>query len=221
MGRTAVPNATSFRPSPCCNACCSGFSLLESCLALLFVGLVLWLGIYSIEHMLRQGRVSRTQARLVQVKDCLVKRAVFNNRYPTYEAGNVDCDELSYDVNACICRGSVVAQDAWGRELHYVEGLDSRYAGLGGQRIQPLSASEPPVSLLHESRIIDEQSRYQPGVAFVLVSFGGDGLPDTPGLQLDLPAPLLADQPPDFGSDDGDDLYLAVTAAEIRGIMAQ
>lgn len=198
-----------------------GFSLIETCLVALIVGLVLWLGVYSIEHMLKQGRESRTKARLVQVKDCLIKRAAFNNRYPTYEPDGVDCDELSFDVNACLCQGGEPVLDAWGHELLYIEGLDSSSAGLAGRRILPLAANEPLTQVLPESRLIDENGMYMDDVAFVLVSNGKNGEPDHLSLPQAAPAPLNPDSPPDFSSRPSDELFLFVRASELRAAAAE
>jgi len=186
---------------------------VETSLVLLIVCLVLGLGVYSIRHMLQQGRETKTRARLTQVKDCLVKRAAVNNRYPEYVPGVVDCNDLTQDVNACFCMGGEPAKDAWDTPLRYMEGLTSPNKGLAGGRIAGKNASTPGANL---SRVIDCSGNAVHDVAFVLISLGKNRQADHKGYAMESPAPLNPRQPPDCSSPGNDDLFVVVTAQELQ-----
>lgn len=196
----------------------AGASLVETGLVLLFVCLVLGLGVYSIRHMLQQGRETRTLARLMQAKDCLVKRAAVNNRYPDYVPGELDCNNLAHDVNACFCMGNGPAKDAWDTPLCYIEGLAAPDRGLAGGAITGKNALTPASEV---SRAIDCDGATVHDVAFVLVSLGSNRTPDHAGYAMDTPARLQPKQPPDCSAAENDDMFLIVTTQELRQAVTQ
>lgn len=191
----------------------TGASLVETSLVLLFVCLVLGLGVYSIQHMIQQGRETRTRTSLMQVKDCLVKRAAVNNRFPDYVPGLLDCNDLAHDVNACFCMDNEPAKDAWGTPLRYMEGLAAPDRGLAGGAITGKNA-RAPASELAKAVASDGQTVHD--VAFVLISLGSNRRPDHTSYDMDTPARLLPEQPPDCSAPENDDMFLIVTTQELR-----
>lgn len=209
----------------------SGMTVVELALVVVIIGCVLALGGYSMITMLHNARLSKTRAILEQTRDCLIKRAVYNDRYPSYAAtGVIDCTDLTYDVNACFCKKDGVVKDAWGQELRYLEGVNAG-KGLGGQKIMDFSGSGNAVSPGEASKLINKAGKEEDDVAFVLISYG-EGTDSTEGIAFHdsygsrFPGTALAGHiavgaPPDFRHKDNDDLYLLVTAGELRRTLAE
>lgn len=190
-----------------------GMSLVEMGVVVLIIGLMAGLGVYSVRQMMENARVNRTRSLLTQVKDCLEKRAVFNNRYPSHETGVIRCDKLTYDVNACLCRGEIV-RDAWDTELRYIDGIEAPGSSLAGK---PLLSETPPAP---NSEIIDASGRKVGDVAFLIISYGDNRVADHPSYDGPPLQTLNHAAPPDF-SGKNDDVYLLVTANELRASMAE
>ncbi len=207
----------------------AGVSLLEMGFVVLIIGLIVGLGVVSMHHMLANARLSKTQTVLQQCKDCLRKRAVYNNRYPTFAPGGVsiDCDVLSYDVNACLCGGNGSLQDAWGEKIRFIEGVDQHNAGLkGGMIVNLTQQSAPTTAPGPMSLLMDHRNAARRDVAFILISSGKDrALGDSSYGALfkagNCTATLAPEAPPNFSSPDNDDLFLLVTGKELRAAVRE
>ena len=154
-----------------------GFTLIEMAIVLVIIGIIIGaagLGWYS----LMEGRkLAKTYGTLVQAKECLVKRMLYSNQYPSYTA-NLDCDtpgsfDLSAkDVDACICN----LRDAWGQRLYFLEGVNGTVAlnsPLTGFHVTDNPAqNQNATKHLEYSVIKDKDENNIRYVAFVLISSG-------------------------------------------------
>ena len=148
-------------------------TLREPVVAVAVAALLLWVAVHSTLGVLDQARQARTERLLQQARDCLVRRAVVNNRYPTFApGGRIDCNQLTYDVNACLCQAGIL-RDAWGSELRYLEGQDNEGQGLAGRKILDLAAQvTAPATEVRPLPGFDSVAGVGP--AFVLLSPGPD-----------------------------------------------
>ncbi|MBG0775656.1 MAG: prepilin-type N-terminal cleavage/methylation domain-containing protein [Desulfovibrionaceae bacterium] len=195
-----------------------GFTLLELAIVMVIMGVLIAVGVGSWLSMTEGRRIAKTVSDLAKVKECLVKRAYYSGRYPSYSA-NLDCSG-SYshdaDVDECLC--GVGGKDAWDGDLYFLEGVRSVNQGLHDQALVADKAegvSRTTPSLL-DSSVLDKQGpRYD--VAFVLISWGKDGAPDDTSYGARLSATEQANYmtaQPDF-SGNTDDIHLVVTSREL------
>ncbi len=174
-----------------------GTSIVELAMVVLIIALVVGLGIASLKNMLDTSRISSTRATLQEVKDCLVKRAVYSERFSSY--ANVDfCNNLSFDVNACFCLKRGVATDFWGNRVRFIGGLDD-----AGKSLNGLGMFNKDVAVGEGSRVVVDDGVSRDAVAFVLVSYGKDGKADNDSYGSlftgdAVAADMNAVSPPDF-----------------------
>lgn len=169
---------------------------------------------------------------------------------PGSAADNLDCvvgvggrfDAPAMDVDACLCG----VLDPWGRNVYLIEGVAEAAGGgfeplgLDGKNIaavahQGVNGTTPDKDT---SRIIDMNGNEVNYVVFVLVSAGPDGLLDDSSYRDlfsggALAAPMDTANPPDFDRQTppdysvtwtiqgDDDIYVYMTAPELRTLLAQ
>jgi|GEM_PF-1622221 len=170
----------------------SGFTLIELAIVLVIIGIIIGaagLGWYSL---LEGRKLAKTYGTMVQAKECLVKRMLYSNQYPSYMGSDpgdpftyLDCDydtslhpppypfDLSAkDVDACICN----LRDAWGQRLYYLEGVngtDPDFESLAGFHVTDNPAQvQNATKELEESEIVDKDGTAVKYVGFVLISSG-------------------------------------------------
>ncbi|MDY7000488.1 MAG: type II secretion system protein [Thermodesulfobacteriota bacterium] len=227
-----------------------GFTLIELAIVLVIIGILVsaaGIGWYSL---LEGRKLAKTYGTLVQAKECLIKRMLYSNQYPSYTA-NLDCDtpggfDLSAsDVDACICN----LRDAWGQRLYYLEGVNGTTAdgfdSLAGFNVTDNPAqNQNATKELEESEIRgkDYDAATNPDtvkyVAFVLISSGKNLTLDHVSYRKLFAAghvgvidPTDSDHPPDFsaafdttpavGDAVRDDIYLCVTGPELMTLLVE
>lgn len=232
-----------------------GFTILEMAIVLVIIGIIISAASFAWMTVWEGRRVGKTNAILVETRDCLIKRLFFSNTYPSYtgdgvagRTDNTDCDPTGInatakDVDACMC-GKL---DAWGNRLYFIEGLaesteepmaegSAKYVEDNLAKGQNATAPSGTRSVL-----IDKDGNSVHYVAFVIVSAGRDRELDDDsyrklfeeGAGTQHIAALDPDDPPDFdfgtlpdytgaSPDRGDDdMYIYVTAPELRALLAQ
>ncbi|NJB67872.1 prepilin-type N-terminal cleavage/methylation domain-containing protein [Desulfobaculum xiamenense] len=231
-----------------------GFTIIEMAIVVVIVGILISASSFAWVTVWEGRRLGKTNAVLIEVRNCLVKRMYYSNAYPSYSgdatAGrtdNTDCDPANVnatgkDVDACMC-GFL---DAWGNRLFLIEGVrdpsdtplgESAPAYITDNPAKGHNATAPSST---RSIIVDKDGNTVRYIVFVLVSPGKDGQLDDDsyrklfeeGAGTQHIAVLDPDDPPnfDFGAlpdyagadpDRGDDdLYLYVTAPELRSILS-
>ncbi len=193
-----------------------GLTLVELTMVMLIIGLILGLGIAGFQTLLHSQRLASTRSSLEQARQCLLRRMLFSDRYPGF-SDDLTCAPPvsdSVDVDACLCLDRL--RDAWNRPFRFIEapGLAAPPAGDGPLRGQVRVA--PPSTCLATSHTGESL----PDIAFLLISYGEDGLPGDPsyGSLFSSPADLAATMDCTSGLDftnKGDDLYLVVTSREL------
>ena len=208
----------------------SGFSLVELAIVLVVVGVLLAAGVTAWRSVVETRKITKSASVLYQVRDCLIRRMAFSERYPTYTPNLAfDCSNADpmLDVDNCTCGTGVT--DAWGRRVLYIEGLNaSDPSGSGGplrnMHLVTDSAKNMSRNETHaDSDATDHKGTVREDVAFILLSLGEDGAPcDAAGGTCsynlfggDLIG-TLSGYNPDF-QDQDDDVYLIVTSQEIMG----
>lgn len=218
-----------------------GFTLVEMAFVLIIIGFITVAAIASWSTLTAGRRIATTQGVLNNVKQCLIKRIIYSNQYPTYTA-NLDCStvqpDLSQDVDSCLCKDGV---DGYGQLVYFIEGLDEdNTTGLEGLYVEE-DLAKGLTGALHgepgaQSTVINQEGLRVDDVAFVLVSYGADRQANdqsydviaTPGSEGDRVATMrtAADitnpVEPDFtvslpnpGPNDEDDQVVIVTRREI------
>ncbi|MCK9241515.1 prepilin-type N-terminal cleavage/methylation domain-containing protein [Desulfocurvus sp.] len=223
----------------------SGFTLIELSVVIVIIGIILAAGTVGWNAVTQGRRLAEAKTNLAEVRDCLVRRMYHNNTYPSYTAG-LDCQvggsfsAPAMDVDACLCG----VLDPWGRNVHYIEGVTDDgtggYVALGGRHVasvahQGVNGTTPDRDA---SRLIDMNGNDVNYVVFALVSPGADGLLDDASYRDlfsggSLAATLDPNDPPDFDRatppdysvpwtiEGDDDIYLYLTAPELRTLLAQ
>jgi len=221
--------------------------MLELGVVVVIIGIILSAVGLSWSAVIQARRLAQTQTVLLEAKNCLLERMYYNNTYPSFTSG-LDCSGTQnipeMDVDSCIC-GLV---DAWGQPIYFlsgrkanspydplfVDGTPDEYNFVVNNPAHGQTATNPDQT---QSTIIDRSGTTVPYVAFVLISYGMNGVAD-PGSNYDAllegagvrAATLNNTNPPDFtnttdttnvglgvGSDD--DIFIVVTGPEIKSYM--
>ena len=199
-------------------------SLIELSLVLVVMGFLVGAGLLAWSSFIETRRMAKTASTFYEIKDCLMRRAVFSQKYPDYSQ-DLDCaavpDPDTMDVDACLCE-----RDA--RRL--------------GQKALFSSKESPEAASSSGRFIVEDDARGQdstaptgfPGHGHQGGDPGGRGLrPGQPGQgrvgrRPELPVPgdrvgpigQLGDfsPHPDF-SNTRDDVVVIVTSGELLGII--
>jgi prepilin-type N-terminal cleavage/methylation domain-containing protein len=182
-----------------------GFSLIELAIILVIVGIILSIGTASWVTFMEGRRVAKTRSVLQQAKDCLVRRVVFNERYPR-----------AVDFEECV---GEVGKDGWNRNVGWLIGFNDDEDALNGTMFvarddaRNQTATYPDT----ESRAVTETGD-QKSVALILLSAGDDGDWDHSSYKTELngagPYVLNSSNPPDFVASQKDDIFLVVKGYE-------
>lgn len=213
----AIP-AVFFRRKVRATETAPGFTFLELAIVLVIAGVILSIGAASWMTFMEGRRVAKTRSVLQQAKDCLVRRVVFNERYP----GIKDSDsEYPNDFKVCL---DDAGNDGWNNEIKCLVGYDSERNTLdGGDFIVTDDArNQTAVDLDYDEIQVFTSQGNQTGVAFVLYSLGSNGQADDTsygGADRIQPIADLEDTPdftpPDDPDDDFDDIFLVVKSYEL------
>jgi prepilin-type N-terminal cleavage/methylation domain-containing protein len=204
-----------------------GFTLVELAIVLIIVGLVVSLGTAAWVSLMESRKVVQARSVLQQAKDCLVKRVVFSERYPTYNATAAGfCDDVNNDkdVNSCLCRPGI--HDPWSGDIYYLSGIQdaANTSLLGEPVVQDEAKGQYAVSPHDDSQALNTAGDTVEDVAFVLLSLGKNDTPDGSGyaaLQGNTRVSVIdAADPPDFSSA-GDDVVLIVTSHELAAAVRE
>ena len=178
-----------------------GFTLVEVAIVLVIVGIILSIGTASWITFMEGRRVSKTRSVLQQGKDCLVRRVVFNERYPRTE-----------DFTACL---DDAGADGWGREIKCLVGVNSSDATLSGMDfvVTDNVRNQTAVVMDDNSKVITDQGD-QTRVVFVLFSLGDDGSADDASYDTTSQVASMSGITPDFSSTN-DDIYFVIKSYEL------
>ena len=182
-----------------------GFTFLELAIVLIVVGVILSIGAASWITFMEGRRAVKTRSVLQQAKDCLVRRVVFNERYPRED----DFDD---------CMGES-GKDGWSRETAWLVGFDENNDALNGTMFVVRDAARNQNATYPDAdSMVITSSGDQENVAFVLLSKGEDGAWDssTYAGKLGESDPHVLDAVvPDFVSSHKDDIFLVVKGFEL------
>lgn len=178
-----------------------GVTLIEMAIVLIIVGIILSIGVASWVTFMEGRRVVKTRSVLQQAKDCLVKRVVFNERYPR-----------TADFLACL---DEAGSDGWNREITCLVGVNSTGTTLDGTDfvVTDEARNQTAVGMDNSSIVITEQGNQFP-VAFVLFSRGDDGEADDESYETADRIFPLSGTTPDFSSP-SDDVFMVVKSYEL------
>ncbi len=216
------PRALKFQASP-------GFSLVELAIVLIVAGILVGTG-YTAWISLKSSReIAKTASILQQVKDCLVRRAVFDERYPSFNSTTALCADMTLDVDACLCQPGL-GTDTWKRPVYYLAGVDA-IGGLGNAArqnsiITDQARNQTRTAPAAASNATDHLGAPHPDVAFILLSYGPDGKADSTTYGNRFPVGRQANfldsvNRPDFQTGHRDDIYLIVTSRELMDAIRQ
>lgn len=188
-----------------------GFTLLETAIIMIFVGIVAGMVMLSWSSFAETRRIARARSQLRQMKDCLMRAMLVTEHYPR-----------GADFEAC---GGAAGPDAWGNGLRWLVGAGSGASALCERDavVSDLARGQAAATVHDASKVIlpSAGGGEQGGVAFVLVSLGRDGRADDATYdRLDTRpwAEILSagshPSPPHFQAG-GDDIVLAVKAYEL------
>ena len=201
----------------------NGFTLVELAIVILIAGLLMGIGIFSWQSMMKARKIAATRSALYQAKDCLLTRIASTNKFPDYTA-SPDCTNIdtTKDVDFCLCN----IKDPWGNQIVFLEGKDTSGNCLSSSSnyvLENEAANQTRASL--SSSIIDTKGKNIENVAFVLISKGEDGkfdnatygdyFPNDDDLAncIDPANPI-----PDF-SNNTDDIMIVITGNELQTIL--
>jgi prepilin-type N-terminal cleavage/methylation domain-containing protein len=211
---------------------CPGFTLIELAIVLVVGGLLIGLGISSWVGFRDSRRLALAASLEYQMKDCLTRRVLHSERYPTW-SGAVACD-TTLDVDACMCSNGSPILDPWGKPFLFLSGWDTTPTARGLGDVSSATSSQfvisdtardqtrtaPAVS----SNATDHTGAGRRDVAFILVSYGQDTLADSTSygsrFGTNRAAALDPTARPDFQTGHKDDVYLIVTAGELTASLA-
>ncbi len=201
----------------------AGFSLLEISLVLLLMGLLLSLGTACWGTLVTSRRIAQTRSDLLLIKQCLVRHAAGSGRFPTYLSSTDCAQDQETDLGVCLCRTR--ERDVWGNAVLFLEGRDSSGSSLAGKNIVDNAyQGDAAASVSSDFDVTDHAGNRHTHVAFVLVSLGpngsGDGVYDA--FSAGVTARTMT-KTADFssGGGGGDDIYLIVTARELRACLRE
>jgi prepilin-type N-terminal cleavage/methylation domain-containing protein len=186
-----------------------GFTFIEVAIVLIIAGIILSIGAASWITFMEGRRVAKTRSVLQQAKDCLVKRVVFNERYPRTE-----------DFDSCM---NATGKDGWNQGIKCLDGVNSEGDTLNGTDfvVTDDARNQTAVVMDNSSLVTTEQGDQFP-VAFVLFSLGDNGKADNTSYDGADRIQPLADlsTTPDFTSsndpdDEFDDIFLVVKSYEL------
>ena len=223
--RKAPNHARTGRASP-------GFTLIELGIVLVVAGLLIGLGISSWVGFRDSRRLALAASLEYQMKDCLTRRVLHSERYPTWK-GAAACD-TTLDVDACMCSNGSPILDPWGKPFLFLSGWDTTSparglgdisAGLTSQFvISDTARDQTRTAPAATSTATDHTGTGRKDVAFILVSYGQDTLADstTYGSRFgtNRAAALSTATPPNFQTGHKDDVYLIVTGGELTAYLA-
>lgn len=180
--------------------------------AVLMVMLVGYTGVKSFAEEIRTDSV------LKDSKNCVLARVLENWTYPEFTKERNCTETVFYSVDSCLCE----VTDGWGQPLRFIGGVNASLDSIAGQLIADIPSSNATGDFPDSSsKIIDTDSRNVTNVAYILVSFGADGLADHTSygkLFSDGNASGVLDvtDVPDF-SNLTDDRFVYVTGQMLRG----
>ena len=200
----------------------NGFTLVELAIVILIAGLLMGIGIFSWQSMMKARRIAATRSALYQAKDCLLTRIASTNKFPDYSSP-VDCDnpDSTRDVDFCLCQ----IKDAWGKRIVLLEGRDGTGCLSSSSRYVTRNKAASQMRATLTSQIRDTHGKTIKRVAFVLISKGEDGkfdsktygdyFPNNDDLAncIDPANPI-----PDF-SNNTDDIMIVITGNELQTIL--
>ncbi len=201
----------------------SGFSLLEMSLVLLLIGLLLSLGTACWGTLATSRRITQTRADLSLIKQCLVRHAASGGRFPTYLSSTDCAQDQETDLGVCLCRTRV--RDVWGNAFLFLEGTDSSGSSLAGKAIaDAVYQGQEAATVSTTSEAVDHDGHSHGRVAFVLASLGPNGTADGDydAFSSGVTARTMQ-QGVDFsaGGENFDDIYLIVSARELRAVAGE
>lgn len=214
-----------------------GFTLLEIAIWMVVAGILLGAGVMAWSSFRDSRRLALTASQLYQIKDCLTRRVLHSERYPSWNssAAYAFCRYSFLDVDACMCQSGAGTTDSWGRSIYLLAGVDStpralgdRVAGLPSQLLLTDSArNQTALFPAAGSTATDHTGVVRPDVAYILFSYGIDGTADHAsygnrfsGAFATYRANVLdTANPPNFQTGHKDDVYLVVTAGELSSAL--
>ena len=178
-----------------------GFTFIEVAVVLIIAGIILSIGAASWVTFLEGRRVAKTRSVLQEAKDCLVRRVVFNERYPRTE-----------DFEACLDESG---SDGWGREIKGLVGVNSSDATLDGTDfVVTDNVRNQTAVVMDDDAVVTTDQGNQSRVAFILFSSGDDGDADDTSYDTTSRISSMSGSIPDFSST-SDDVYLVVKSYEL------
>lgn len=183
-----------------------GFSLIEIAIVLVIVGIILSIGTASWVTMVEGRRVAKTRSVLQQAKDCLVRRVVFNERYPREK-----------DFEECV---GEAGRDGWNQDVGWLIGFNGDGDVLNGSMFVASDDARNQTATYpdSDSRATTETGE-QKSVALILLSSGDDGEWDHSSYRTVLtgtsPYVLNSINPPDFVASQKDDIFQVVKGYEL------
>ncbi len=186
-----------------------GFTFIEVAIVLIIAGIIISVGAASWLTFMEGRRVAKTRSVLQQAKDCLVRRVVFNERYPREE-----------DFTDCL---DEAGSDGWGRQVYglvgHPDGDDDPLDGT--DFVVSDDARDQTMTTVSADYVVTTVQGNQTKIAFVLFSRGKDGKADDTSYDEDEISydeddhtATLPKSGADFSSTT-DDLYLVVKSYEL------
>ena len=203
----------------------AGFTLVESAIVLIIIGLIIGVAASGFYTLLEGQRLTKTRSGLDDVKQCLMRRLYASELYPSLTNSLTDCSASvsALDVDFCLCESGL--RDGWNRPFLFIQNLiDSDVDGMDGYaavsdilrggQLRTLPSTTNTVTTTTGEVLSD--------VAYILLSYGADGLPGDASygnlLAGDLTATMLPNSAIDF-TNKGDDLYILITSRELAAAL--
>jgi len=178
-----------------------GFTLMESAVVLIIIGLLAVVLVPTIVNSIRREKVSQGKLAVAAIRDQIIGYAIDNRKLPDNEDATSSSKKFS-DVTGN-------PDDAWGRSFRYLADTDlveagslASICGKDAVDVDSLSVRANP----------DTGAPDVENVAFIVVS---DGENHTPDVELDAPP---ADPTADI-TDPGDDLVEFVTLGQLKALL--